>query len=123
VTPHYLKRANKLYVNKVGFAGKSGEYTYGELYERMQRLSHAYANLGIEPGDRVAYLATNTLEMYEGFFGVGQTGAIHVPLNCRLNSETFKFILNHSGSKAIYVDEQFLDIILGIRDELPELET
>lgn len=123
VTPHYLKRAAKLYVDKVGFAGKHKEYTYGELYDRMQRLSHGFANLGVEPGDRVAYLATNTLEMYEGFFGVAQLGAIHVPLNSRLSGENFTFILNHSGASAIYVDEQFLDTILEIKDDLPQLKT
>jgi len=123
VTPHYLKRAAKLYVDKVGFVGEEKEFTYGELYERMQRLSHAYAGLGVKPGDRVAYLATNSLEMYEGFYGVGQVGAIHVPLNSRLSGENFTYILNHSGASAIYVDKQFLDVILEIRDDLPELKT
>src|SRR5699024_7440742 len=88
-----------------------------------QRLSHAYAGLGVKPGDRVAYLATNSLEMYEGFYGVGQVGAIHVPLNSRLSGENFTYILNHSGASAIYVDKQFLDVILEIRDDLPELKT
>lgn len=122
VTPHYLKRAAKLYVDKVGFVSGDREYTYGELYERMQRLSHAYASLGVKPGDRVAYLATNTLEMYEGFYGVGQTGAVHLALNSRLTGENFKYILTHSGASAIYVDGQFLETILEIKDELPDLK-
>lgn len=122
VTPHYLKRAVKLYPDKVGFVAEDKEYTYGELYERINRLSHAYARLGVKPGDRVAYLATNMLEMYEGFFGVGQVGAIHVPLNTRLAPDDFTFILSHSGTSVIYVDEQFLDVILEIRDRLPELK-
>lgn len=123
VTPHYLKRAAKLYVDKVGFVGEDKEYTYGELYERIQRLSHAFTKLGVERGDRVAYLATNTLEMYEGFYGVGQTGAIHVPLNSRLTGDNFTYILNHSGASVIYVDKQFLDVILEIRQDLPALKT
>lgn len=122
VTPHYLKRAAKLYPDKLGFADGEREFTYAELYERMQRLSHGLARLGVKPGDRVAYLATNTLEMYEGFYGVGQLGAIHVPLNSRLVGEDFVYILNHSGAKVIYVDGQFLDTILEIRDQLPHLE-
>lgn len=123
VTPHYLKRAAKLYVDKVGFVGEDREYTYGELYDRIQRLSHGFASLGIKPGDRIAYLATNTLEMYEGFYGVSQIGAIHVPLNSRLTGDNFTFILNHSGASAIYVDKQFLDVILEIKDDVPELKT
>lgn len=122
VTPHYLKRAAKLYVDKIGFVDKNRAYTYGELYERIQRLSNGLTNLGIKKGDRVAYLATNSLEMYEGFYGVGQIGAIHVPLNSRLTGENFTYILRHSGARAIYVDEQFLDIILEIKEDLPELE-
>src|SRR5690625_3000873 len=122
VTPHYLKRAAKLYVDKVGFVSDDREYTYGELYERMQRLSYGLISLGIKEGVRVAYFATNTLEMYEGFYGVGQTGAIHLPLNSRLTGENFKYILTHSGASAIYVDKQFLETILEIKDDLPELK-
>src|SRR5690606_7007826 len=123
VTPHFLKRAAKLYRDKVGFVNEDKEYTYGELYERINRLSHGYARLGVKPGDRVAYLATNMLEMYEGFFGVGQVGAIHQPLNTRLSMEDLTFILSHSGASVIYVDKQFLDTILEIRERLPELRT
>lgn len=123
VTPHYLKRAAKLYPDKVGFVAEDKEYTYSELYDRINRLSHAYNNLGVKPGDRVAYLATNMLEMYEGFFGVGQVGAIHLPLNTRLTVDDLTFILTHSGSSVLYVDEQFLDSILEVRDRLPELKT
>lgn len=123
VTPHYLKRAAKLYPEKVGFVSEEREFTYAELYERIQRLSHGLARLGVKQGDRVAYLATNSLEMYEGFYGVGQIGAIHVPLNSRLVGEDFVYILNHSGATVIYVDCQFLDTILDIRDQLPNLRT
>lgn len=123
VTPHFLKRAAKLYRDKVGFVNEDKEYTYGELYERINRLSHGYARLGVKPGDRVAYLATNMLEMYEGFFGVGQVDAIHQPLNTRLSMEDLTFILSHSGASVIYVDKQFLDTILEIRERLPELRT
>src|SRR5690625_240313 len=123
VTPHYLKRAAKLYRDKVGFVGEEKEYTYGELYERINRLSHGLARLGVKPGDRVAYLSTNTLEMYEGFYGVGQVGAIHVPLNSRLSGEDFTFILNHSGASVIYVDKQFIDTILEIRDQVSGIHT
>lgn len=123
VTPHYLRRANKLYGDKVGFVNENKEYTYSELYDRIQRLSHGLVKIGVEPGDRVAYLATNTLEMYEGFYGVGQMGAVHLPLNSRLSAENFKYILNHSEANAIYVDGQFLKTILEIRDELPALKT
>lgn len=123
VTPHYLKRAAKLYRDKVGFVGEEKEYTYGELYERINRLSHGLARLGVKPGDRVAYLSTNTLEMYEGFYGVGQVGAIHVPLNSRLSGDDFVYILNHSGASVIYADKQFISTILEIREQVSGIHT
>src|SRR5690625_406828 len=123
VTPHYLKRAAKLYRDKVGFVWEDDEYTYGELYDRVNRLSNALESLSVKQGDRVAYLATNTLEMFEGFYGVGQVGAIHLPLNSRLSGDYFTFILNHREATVIYSDKQFLDVVLSIRKEIPSLKT
>lgn len=123
VLPHFLKRAVKLYGKKKAIAGEGRDFTYEEVSARVNRLSHALVDLGVEKGDRVAYLATNTVEMFEGFYGVSQTGAIHVPLNTRLTPNDFVYIINHSGAKVIYVDEEFLETVLSIRNQLPAIQT
>lgn len=75
----FLDRAVKLYGSKTAVIDDERVFTYSELNERINRLSHGLKDLGVEKGDKVAYLAPNTLEMLEGFYGVFQLGAITVP--------------------------------------------
>lgn len=123
ILPQFLKRAVKLYGEKEAVIGNKKRFTYEELNDRVNQLSHGLTELGVKKGDRVAYLSTNTPEMLEGFYGVLQLGAVFVPLNTRLSADDFVYIINHSGAKVLYVDEQFIDTILLIKDRLTLVES
>ncbi|NYF24747.1 long-chain-fatty-acid--CoA ligase [Sporosarcina sp. JAI121] len=109
--PDFLDRAVALYGEKDAVYCEGRVVTYRQLNERVNQLSHGLHNLGIEKEDRVAYLAGNSLEMLEGFYGVFQLGAIMVPLNIRLKPEDYVFILNHSEAKVLFVDQALYDLI------------
>ncbi len=120
----FLDRAVQLYGNKPAIIDEEGtRYTYGEINDRVNRLAHGLASLGVEKGDRVAYLAPNTLEMYEGFYGVFQTGAAMVSLNTRLKPEDYLYILNHSESKVLFADHELISLIEPVADKLETVET
>ncbi|WLR51523.1 long-chain-fatty-acid--CoA ligase [Bacillus tianshenii] len=119
----FLDRAVRLYGTKKAVVNDDGrEYTYAELNDRVNQLSHGLKDLGVEKGDRIAYLAPNTLEMLEGFYGVFQLGAVMVPLNIRLKPEDYVFILNHSGSRFLFCDQELYQMIEPIRDQLETVE-
>ena len=42
--------------------------TYGELWERIQRLANALEAVGVRRGDRVAVLQTNSAQYVETYF-------------------------------------------------------
>ena len=54
--------------------------------------------------------------MLEGFYGVFQLGAVMVPLNIRLKPEDYVFILNHSESKVLFVDQDLYSLIKPVID-------
>src|SRR5699024_4893578 len=56
-------------------------------------------------------------------YGVLQLGAIFVPMNTRLEAEEYEYILNHSGSTVLYMDGDFQEIILPVRDKLKTVKT
>jgi fatty-acyl-CoA synthase len=122
VLTHFLDRAVSLYGEKVAVIYEGRELTYKQLNDRVNQLSHGLADLGVKKGDRVAYLAPNTLEMLEGFYGVFQLGAIMVPLNIRLKPDDYVFILNHSESKVLFVDQELYHLIAPVRNELKTIE-
>lgn len=119
---HFLDRAVALYGDKEAVHCEGKVVTYHQLNARVNQLSHGLRQLGVKKGDKVAYLAGNTLEMLEGFYGVFQLGAIMVPLNIRLKPEDYVFILNHSESKVLFVDQDLYDLIVPIKDRLETIE-
>ncbi|RFU67564.1 long-chain-fatty-acid--CoA ligase [Bacillus sp. V59.32b] len=122
VLTEFLDRAVSLYGDKQAVFCDERVFTYRELNERVNQLSHGLRDLGVEKGDRVAYLAPNTVEMLEGFYGIFQLGAIMVPLNIRLTPEDYLFILNHSESKVLLVDQDMYHLIWPVKDQLETVE-
>lgn len=122
VLTDFLDRAVSLYGEKQAIFCEGRVFTYNELYERVNQLSHGLKELGIKKGDRVAYLAPNSVEMLEGFYGVFQLGAIMVPLNIRLKPEDYLFILNHSESKILFVDNDLYPLIEPVMDQFTTIE-
>ncbi|MEH7113757.1 long-chain-fatty-acid--CoA ligase [Neobacillus niacini] len=120
--PQFLDRAVKLYGKKTAILDDEKVYTYSEVNERVNQLSRGLRETGIGKGDRVAYLAPNTSEMYEGFYGVLQLGAVMVPLNTRLIPEDYLYILNHSETKVLFVDNDLLHLIEPVREQFTFVE-
>ncbi len=87
-------------------------FTYAELDERANRVANAFAELGIEKGDRVALMLMNGVEFIEAFFGLAKLGAVVVPLNFRLTPQEMAFILTDAGAKAVVFDLEF-DRLIG----------
>src|SRR2546422_6042544 len=96
----FLARSAFVYRDKIAVVDGERRFTYKEFNERIHRLASALSRIGIEPGDRVAVLAPNTLMALEPHFAVPLAGAVLVMLNTRLQASELAWILNHCGAKA-----------------------
>jgi fatty-acyl-CoA synthase len=83
--------------------------TYRELGQRSLALTGMLASLGIEPGDRVAALCSNSHLMLELHNGVPMHGAVLVPLNTRLAVDELVHIVNHSGARLVVATADLAD--------------
>ncbi len=106
----FLRRSAQVYAERTALVDEGLRLTYAELYDRCLRLTGVLAALGVEPGDRVAVLATNSHVLLEMHYGVPMRGAVLVPLNIRLSPEELVYILRHSGSTVLVVTEEFADV-------------
>ena len=123
LTPlEFARRARKLYPDRVAVIDGDSRWTYAQFLDRCDRWSAALQKLGIRPGDRVAYLSPNTHTQLESFYAVPQIGAVLVPLNYRLTADDFVYLINHSGSRMVCVDREYLATIDSIRSRLPCVE-
>jgi fatty-acyl-CoA synthase len=69
-------------------------------------------------GDRVAYIAPNTHAQLESFYAVPQIGAVLVPINYRLTSDDFAYLIDHSGAKVVCAHADYLEPVDRIRSQL-----
>ncbi|MBI3790601.1 MAG: long-chain-fatty-acid--CoA ligase [Gemmatimonadetes bacterium] len=118
----FKRRARSIYATREAVVDGAARWTYAEFFDRCDRWTVALQSLGVAPGDRVAYIAPNTHAMLEGFYAVPEAGAVMVPLNFRLLPSDWVYMINHSGSRVVCVHADFLDLVQGVRHEMPAVE-
>lgn len=118
---NFLERAQNLFARKEivsrDFSGRF-TYTYGEFYRRVGKLARALESLGVERGDRVATFAWNNHRHLELYFAVPCLGAVLHTVNIRLFPDQLVYILNHAEDRVIFIDEDLVPVIEGVRDRL-----
>jgi fatty-acyl-CoA synthase len=115
----FLRRARKLYPDAEAVVDGDTRFTYAQFGERIDRWSSALQSLGVEKGDRVAYIAPNTHTNLEGYYAVPQIGAVIVPCNYRLTGDDFAYMIEHSGSKVVCAHPDQMSAVDRIRTRLP----
>src|SRR6266511_4358344 len=120
LTPlEFARRTRALYGDREAVVDGALRLTYTQFFERCDRWSAALQTLGVQRGDRVAYIAPNTHAQLESFYAVPQIGAVLVPINYRLSADEFAYIVDHSGASIVCVHEDYLDCVDSLRTRLP----
>ena len=65
---------------------------------------------GVGVGDVVGLLSYNNLEFLATIFAANHLGAIAMPVNWRLAAPELRFILEHSGARALICDEELVEL-------------
>jgi acyl-CoA synthetase (AMP-forming)/AMP-acid ligase II len=112
-----LKRNAELYPDKEALIGLGKRLTWSQLSDRVDSLAQGLLNLGLGKGDIVAILLNNCLEWIELTFAVNQIGAAWLPMNYRLSSNEFAYILHHAEVKAIVSEPDYIPLITAIADD------
>ena len=115
---NFLRRAARLFPDRVAVVDGKRRDTYRTLAARVNRLSNALRQMGVGQGDKVAVLSPNSHRMLEAFFAVPQLGAILTPLNYRLTTPEFAYILEHSETKVVLVDWEYAQQLAPLVDTL-----
>ena len=83
--------------------------TFTEVVDRIRCAAGAFADFGVEKGDRVAVWAPNSAEWMIAAFGIMTAGAVLVPVNTRFKADEAGDIIVRSGAKAVMIQQGFLD--------------
>jgi fatty-acyl-CoA synthase len=117
-----LYRAVDLYPNKIGIVDGADRFTYAQFGERCEQLAAGLLSLGVQPGDRVAYLSFNNHQLLEGYFGVLLAGATVMPINVRLTVAELSSIIQHSEPRVLIFESDFLPVVQQLLNVCPAME-
>ena len=104
---------------KIGLRDSKRALTYAQWDERATRLANGLLGLGLAKGDRVALLAYNAAEWLEIYVALARAGLVAVPVNFRLAGPEIAYIVQHSGARAMIVQEALRAVVEAQRAELP----
>src|SRR6476619_4675553 len=99
-----LDRAGRVFPDRIGAVDGDQTFTYAALRATAERVAKALRASGVRPGDRVAYLAPNTVELLIAHFAVPLAGAVLVAINTRLAPAEIEYICMHAEPKLLIVD-------------------
>ena len=91
-----------------------GPSTYGELAARAHRVVHLLRARGLQPGDAVAALLPNGLDLVAWSLACQEAGWYFIPVNTLLTDVEVATIIEHSGARAFVVHEQFAAQVAGV---------
>ena len=99
--------------------GLSGE----EMFLRMQKCSASLSGFGIQKGDRVAILAPNSPEWTITDGACQLAGIIDVPIYTTLSPASIEYILQDSGSRVLFLEnEASFEQLKAVIDKIETLE-
>jgi acyl-CoA synthetase (AMP-forming)/AMP-acid ligase II len=119
LTPlEFARRTRKLYPQREAVVDGDLHLTYEQFFRRCDAWSAVLQGLGVEQGDRVAYIAPNTHAQLESFYAVPQIGAVLVPINYRLTADDFAYLIEHCGARVVCADADYLEALDIIRPKI-----
>jgi 4-hydroxybenzoate-CoA ligase len=108
--------------DKTAFIDPSRNLTYAELRDAAARIGPMLARLGIEKENRIAIVLLDTVEFPILFWGAIRAGIVPVLLNTRITVDQYRYLLEDSRSKAVFVSAALLPLIEEAAVGLPDLK-
>jgi acetyl-CoA synthetase len=104
-----------------GHAAAPRTYTYAQLQQAANALSHVLTDLGLQQGDRVAIVLPQRFETAVAYIAVMQMGAVAMPLSLLFGPEALEYRLQNSEAVVAIVDGSSVSNVLSVRAQCPAL--
>ena len=108
----FLQRAASVFPQHTAIVHGALRRSYVDFYSRSKRLASSLAKTGINRGHTVSVMLANTPAMLECHYGVPMSGGVLHSINTRLDPASIAFQLDHTESKIVIVDQEFMPLAL-----------
>ncbi|MCG8013273.1 MAG: AMP-binding protein, partial [Candidatus Thiodiazotropha weberae] len=93
------------YPDKLAIADASGQYSYRQLQESIAQVAGYLTDSGLNKGDRVAMVVTNSANYAAVFYGIWAAGGVTVALNTQAKARDILNWTDHSNAKWLFIDQ------------------
>ena len=95
--------------------------TWADFDSRINKVARTLAGMGVGKGDKVAILATNSIEYVETFMGGLRAGACVVPLSTMAAADALEKMLDDCDAKVLFLSDQYRALVEPYEDRLSKL--
>jgi acetyl-CoA synthetase len=107
----------------LGTEGQGERYGPADLEAGSARFGRALADLGVGPGDRVAFVTRPIPELVIGVLGALRAGAVPVVLARPRSPEALRAPLASSGARLVVLEPEHKPVLDAFRNALPDLKS
>ncbi len=97
-------------------------FTFRQMDENANRIGNYLLSLGGGRGKGLAIFMGNCPRYLDIYIGSQKVGMYSIPVNTSLRGDSLLYILNHSDSEYIFIDEEFLDVYNKIADRVEKIK-
>ncbi len=117
-----VARSARKFPDKEAVVFGEHRWSWQQLEEMSNACSHALLDLGMRKGDKIALLMRNCDEFIIAYFGIVKMGGVAVPVNYKLAAPEIEYIINHSESRLLLLEPEYLDVVSRIENKMLKVE-
>ncbi len=103
-------------------AGSGEILTYRQLDDRSNQLAQLLWAAGLRPGDHVSIFMENSLRYFDCYWAAVRSGLYFTTINRYLQPEESAYILEDSGSKALFTSSNMAELMAEVTERVPGVE-
>lgn len=103
---HYFEHSVQKYPDNIAIICNEFQFTYQELSQHINKISHYFITQGIQPGDYVCILLNRSHINYICMLALFKIGAIYVPIDPKYPRERIDFIIQDLNAQFLITEHQ-----------------
>ena len=117
-----LDNATRKYADRIALEDDTRSFSYKDFINRVDKFGQALLACGLMPGETIACLTNNSIELVEFDAAAARFGFIRTMLNARGSREDHEYCLNFASAKALMFEEKMLEHVSIMRDQLEHVK-
>ena len=103
--------------DRLGIIDATGEsLTFGEMYDRINQVSHLLRRKGMKVGDTIAVIARNRVDTIVVHLAAMQSGLYYTPINYHSVGPEIEYIFKDSETSLVICDQDFVAVVRQASD-------